>query len=146
MPLDVPGNLRLPLKRRQELALICTCMCVESIAAVHAYQTSQQVTTSLRSKLYCGSENNSNLTAVMSGLPSSQHAQDLTELCSRYDETLARKARCVEKSSRKEGSSVTPSTSPQCAVKSNLEGGKLAKSQLLPIIGCCQSTTCRIGF
>ena len=60
---------------------------MESIAALHAYQTSQQVITSLRSKLYCGSENNSNLTAVMSGLPSSQHTQDLTKLCSsKYDE------------------------------------------------------------
>ena len=36
--------------------------------------------------LNCGSENNLNLTAVMSGLPSSQHTHDLTELCSRYDE------------------------------------------------------------
>ena len=52
--LFVPGNLWFPLvKKTQELALICTCTCVECIAAVHAYQTSQQVTTRLRSKLYC---------------------------------------------------------------------------------------------
>ena len=58
------------------------------------------------------------LTAVMSGLLSSQHTQDLTELCnSKYDEDpvmwaiITRtpdESRCVEKSSRKEGSSVTP--------------------------------------
>ena len=66
---------------------------------MHAYQTSQQVTTSLRSKLYCGSENNSILTAVMSGLPSSQHAQDLTELCSSKYGIITRAlddSRCVE--------------------------------------------------
>ena len=67
---------------------------------MHAYQTSQHVATQLRSKLYCGLGMILILTAVMSGLPSSQHTHDLTELCSRYDETLTRKARsgCVETS------------------------------------------------
>ena len=106
------GNLWLPLvKKMLELALICNCTCVESIAAMHANQTSQQVTTSLRSKLYCGYVINSNLTAVMSGLPSSQHTQDLTEFCSSKYGIITRspdESRCVEKSSRKEGSSVTP--------------------------------------
>ena len=84
---------------------------VQKVLRHCTHQTSQQVTTSSRSKLCCGSENNSNLTAVMSGLPSSQHAQDLTELCSSKDAIITRtlgESRCVEKSSRKEGSSVTP--------------------------------------
>ena len=107
-----------PCKEDQELALICNCTCAESIAAMHAYQTSQHVATQLRSKLYCGLGMILILTAVMSGLPSSQHTQDLTELCSsKYDEDpvmwaiITRtpdESRCVEKSSRKEGSSVTP--------------------------------------
>ena len=93
------GTCGYPCEEDQELALICHCTCAESIAAVHAYQTSQQVTTSLRSKLCCGSEYNSNLTAVMSGLPSSQHAQDLTELCSSKYGIITRAlddSRCVE--------------------------------------------------
>ena len=115
----------------QELALICHCTCAESIAAVHAYQTSQQVATRLGSKLYCGLEMILNLTAVMSGLPSSQHTQHLTELCSRYDETLTRKARtrCVEPS---EGRLECKATS-RCAVKSSLDK-KCAK-----VDSCCYS-------
>ena len=93
------GTCGYPCEEDQELALICHCTCAESIAAVHAYQTSQQVATRLGSKLYCGLEMILNLTAVMSGLPSSQHAQDLTELCSSKDAIITRtlgESRCVE--------------------------------------------------
>ena len=132
-----------PCKEDQELALICNCTCAESIAAMHAYQTSQHVATQLRSKLYCGLGMILILTAVMSGLPSSQHTQDLTELCSsKYDEDpvmwaiITRtpdESRCVE--TLAEGRFLCNTTSRQHTTCSEEQLGKMKyKSQLLPII------------
>jgi len=79
------------------------------------------------------------LRAVMSGLPSSQHTQDLTELCSsKYDEDpvmwviITRTlddSRCVEPS---EGRRECKATS-RCAVKSSLD------KKCTKVDSCCYS-------
>ena len=130
--------------KKTRTSLICSCMhlCTECIAARYAYQTSQHVATKHRSELYCGSENNSNLTAVMSGLPSSQHAQDLTELCSSKYGIITRaldEPRCVALS---EGG--TRHADSRRLVKSSSEERICLMPQLLPrrtrrprrLVGC----------